>query len=71
MAKEFAGVDDAGNIDLSVGATTVKAVVTKDGKLSSLAVTSPFAVTMSGSAEGMNFLMSLNGTSSYNYTITR
>ena len=71
MAKEFAGVDDAGNIDLSVGATTVKAVITKDGKLSSLAVTSPFAVTMSGSAEGMNFLMSLNGTSSYNYTITR
>ncbi|MGN1443739.1 MAG: fibronectin type III domain-containing protein [Acutalibacteraceae bacterium] len=71
MAKEFAGVDDAGNIDLSVGDTTVKAVITKEGKLTSLAVTSPFTVSMSGSADGMNFLMALSGTSSYNYSITR
>lgn len=71
MAKEFAGVEDSGAVDLTVGDTTITAVITKDCKLNSLTVASPFALTMSGEAEGLSFLMSISGTSNYKYVITR
>ncbi len=71
MAKEFAGVEDAGAVNLTVGDTTITAVISKDCKLNSLTVVSPFSLSMSGSAEGMSFLMAISGNSNYKYVITR
>ena len=71
MAKEFAGVDGTGAASLTIGDTTITAVISKDYKLNSLTVVSPFALTMSGSAEGMNFLMAISGNSNYKYVIKR
>ena len=71
FAGEFADAEEIGAASVTVGATTITASITKDGKLNNMTVQSPFVISMSTKIESVSMVMSLNGNATYKYVVTR